>query len=224
MKRNEWFTVEGLWNGRLVRKEVRWDAEEVDLSCMGLQEVPRELMQCVRLRRLDMWNNCINRLEHLPRSLRDLHVSGNRIASLQGLPEDLEVLRVSSNRIAVLEHLPRKLRALFVCNNNLQELGHLPPALQELHIWNNPLRCIEICSLPKSLQYIRTNVCSKLMDYINSGERAAEIQQEAERRAAERAAERRAAEHAAERRAAGLRHPAVLTAIRVCRVAAFVLV
>lgn len=152
------------------RRTCSFDAEELDLSGMGLDCIPPELARCGNLRTLHIGRNRISRLENLPAGLRVLNAWANRISELEGLPAGLAVLNLSFNDISRLEGLPAGLVALDVKYNHLRSLHGLPRGLHTLDArWNE---IDDLQGLPPYLEEIRVISRDPLVREINSGSRA----------------------------------------------------
>lgn len=181
------------------RRTCRFDAEELNLSWMGLECIPAEIAWCTKLRKLNLCRNKIWKLERLPHSLHTLYISSNQIQKLEGLPDSLRTLYIGFNRIQKLERLPHSLHALNIRANEIRKLEGLPHSLHALEIdWNNiekleglprSLHTLDIKGnqiwklqeLPPYLEKICTSVRDPVVEKINSGRRAA-VQRERCRR------------------------------------------
>lgn len=138
--------------------------EDVDLSRNELRDVPDALLDLTNLRVLNLSDNSICRLPHLP-------VDEQRRQATAGWPR-LEILNVSGNRLTELPNdlLARwsKLQKLFV-NNNLLTFDGIPPAcsrlinLQVLHAAHNRLELVPegLARCPR-LRTIKLNDNSRL--------------------------------------------------------------
>lgn len=123
----------------VARRRCSFDAEELDLSNLGLVAIPAELAACTRLRVLRIWRNNIRRIEHLPASLLVLDIAHNRIAKLENLPGGLHDLDVSHNEIKKLENLPQNLFRLIAYHNKISKLENLPKELNSLQLYFDDL-------------------------------------------------------------------------------------
>lgn len=108
------------------------DAEAIDVRGCGLTQLPAEIGQFTRLRRLDASNNLIAALPpQLPPSLAVLFLTGNRFAdlpSLSALPR-LRMLSLRNNRLRGTlraRALPSHLAWLILTDNHIE---HLPEDL-----------------------------------------------------------------------------------------------
>lgn len=133
------------------RKAHRFDAEELNLCCHWLQEVPAELERCTNLRRLYIGSNYIEKIEHLPASLEVLDMSPNhRISKIENIPPGVRVLGLSETAISKLENLPPNLEDLDVWESPVAALENLPDSLRKLNVSYTPITSLQ--GLPPRLR------------------------------------------------------------------------
>jgi len=146
------------------RIEQAWrdGAKELDLSGMGLTEVPEAIGQLTRLQRLDLSNNSISSLpESLGqlRQLQKLFLNNNLLSSLPellGQLRQLQLLNVFGNKISSLPESLGQLRQLQLLNVSFNKISSLPESfgqlnkLQRLYLSGN-----KISSLPEMLGQLR---------------------------------------------------------------------
>lgn len=136
----------------------RLDARELDLSSMGLTELPQSLGELTQLHALNLSSN---RLERLPESLaqltklRSLNVRGNELSavprSFQKLSE-MRSLDLADNRLSRLPEWLGHLKQLQSLNASYNELSTLPEPLTELRkLTSLDLSYNELDSLPEWL-------------------------------------------------------------------------
>ena len=90
-------------------------------------------------RRLEIYKNKINQLDHLPPSLYELNCSNNRISKIDNLPKHLGYFYCNDNKLSSIENLPNSLIVLYVFNNQMTHLPKLPDNLKVFNYFNNPI-------------------------------------------------------------------------------------
>lgn len=182
--------------GRRHPVEVRYDAENADLTLMDLECLPQELADCLNMRTLRICGNRICKLENLPPNLEWLYIRHNQICKLENLPPTLRVLEMTDNQICKLENLPQGLQMLRVDDNQIRKLENLPQTLSLLYVCNNPIEACNINHLnelvwtdlelteensalvPRYLKKLQTFRHTELSQDINFGGRAARLQEQ----------------------------------------------
>ena len=146
---------------KMIAEAQRDNAEELNLSGMGLTELPESLGRLTQLRSLELSGN---QLKELPESLgqltqlQTLNLCNNQLTSLAeslGQLTQLQTLLLNGNQLTSLpESLGQltQLRELFLPNNQLtslpESLGRLTQ-LQRLHVFDN-----QLTSVPESLGWL----------------------------------------------------------------------
>jgi len=92
------------------------------------------------LKRLNVNDNEISKLDNLPSTLISLDIKLNYIHKLENLSETLTSLDISYNVIKKLENLPEKLIFLKIDRNNVRKLENLPKSLTFLDISYNQIK------------------------------------------------------------------------------------
>jgi Leucine-rich repeat (LRR) protein len=108
---------------------------ELDISYMGLTEIPAGLV--------------------IPRNVTMIHFSDNQLTRLPELPAGLTLLDCNNNRLTELPELPDSLFYLFCANNQLTELPELPDGISYINCSHNQLTTLP--ELPDSVDYINAN-------------------------------------------------------------------
>jgi hypothetical protein len=99
---------------------------------------------------LDISENRVTRISHLPKSLKTLVMKNSIIlGEIEKLPENLETLIISKAESLKLPNLPSKLKVFIVEECHLSALPNLPSTLEELDCGYNKIR--ELPILPDSL-------------------------------------------------------------------------
>lgn len=111
---------------------------ELDLSNLGLEEIPGDLFYN-DVRYLNLDDNNITRIDHLPRKLVSLSCQNNGLYKIGKLPKELEVLIVRNNDLEYLPALPNYLTTLDCAYNSLSQLPELNYSLQYLYCEFNNL-------------------------------------------------------------------------------------
>lgn len=121
--------------------------KELDLSSKNLSAIPPEMERLRNLESLNLFDNKITTLQHLPVNLNGLVVRRNQLENIDNViwPNTLKWLDLEANQITSLDnaHLPR-LQCLFLDWNQITSLDEaaLPPELEMLSIVNTPLTSI----------------------------------------------------------------------------------
>jgi hypothetical protein len=93
-----------------------------------------------RLWRLEINNNNIEQLIHLPPNLTSLSCNNNKLTTIDSLPEKLKILNCSNNKIHTLENLPELLESINFSNNALTYFPKLPDfKLHFVNYYNNAI-------------------------------------------------------------------------------------
>lgn len=113
-------------------------ASKLDLSNMGLTEIPSEIFKCKNLKKLNLSNN---QIQSIPltivklKYLRNLNLSNNNISSLMARffeLKNLEVLILNNNKIKVIPKQIGNLKKLTNLSLSSNQLTSLPKHLNEL--------------------------------------------------------------------------------------------
>lgn len=136
-------------------------ATTLDLSSLGLEEIPKEVGKCVWLQELNLSNNQITEIKGLEQliELEELYLEKNKITEIEGL-EHLELLNslcLSFNRISEIKGLESlsDLEVLDLSNNTINKIGGLELLIElnDLHLSENQITDIEELS---QLAYLET--------------------------------------------------------------------
>ena len=93
-----------------------------------------------RLWRLEINNNDIEQLIHLPPNLTSLSCNNNKLTTIDSLPEKLKILNCSNNKIHTLKNLPELLESINFSNNALTYFPKLPDfKLHFVNYYNNAI-------------------------------------------------------------------------------------
>ena len=111
---------------------------ELDLSNLELTEIPGDLFY-LDVRYLNLDDNEITRIDHLPRKLISLSCQNNGLEKLGKLPKELEVLNLRNNDLEYLPRLPNYLDSLDCSYNALTQLPELNYSLRFLYCEYNNL-------------------------------------------------------------------------------------
>ena len=117
------------------------EGEKLDLSNLGLTEIPENLPQS--LQELHLYRNQITEIpETLPQSLRKMWLDNNQITEIpDNLPQSLQELDLKYNQITKIpDNLPQSLQRLHLRNNKITEIPkNLPQSLGYLWISDNEI-------------------------------------------------------------------------------------
>lgn len=111
---------------------------ELDLSNLELTEIPSQIFS-YDVRYLNLDDNNISRIDHLPRKLVSLSCQNNGLEKLGKLPKELEILNLRNNDLEYLPRLPNYLDSLDCAFNSLVQLPELNYSLRFLYCENNSL-------------------------------------------------------------------------------------
>jgi len=90
---------------------------------------------------LNISDNKIKQLDHLPSNLTELNCSGNKLTKIEKLPIKLKRLDCRNNQITAIDNLPNPLEYLNFGNNQMKRLPILPDGwLQDINIMYPKIR------------------------------------------------------------------------------------
>ena len=104
------------------------------------------------IRVLDVSNNFIEIIHHLPTNLKEFYADNNIITSIAYFPKSLKYIKLCGNMLNVLPELPRMLKGLYVSNNKLKKSPIFPSSLRYIDISYNSIT--DCSALPKKLLYL----------------------------------------------------------------------
>lgn len=104
------------------------------------------------IRILDVSNNYITIIHHLPANLKEFYGDNNLVQHISYFPNNLKYIKLCGNMLATLPPLPDKLRALYVSNNQLVKTPFFPQSLRYIDISYNNIT--DISTLPDKLSYL----------------------------------------------------------------------
>jgi len=144
------------------------EAEILDLSGLGLTEVPEELSDLDHLVYLNLGANKIKEIQYLDQlvNLQELSLADNRIDQIDGLErlENLVSLDLSKNDLREIQEFSglEQLKRLDLQGNGIKEIKNLHSLvnLEELLLSNNPIAKIENLERLERLTYLALDNCS----------------------------------------------------------------
>lgn len=133
---------------QLIRQNIEKKEPALDLSNLGLKEIPKGIKECGWLEVLILSSNNIAKTTNLSslENLRDLDLSNNKLKDLSGLSKltTLEKLYLGGNRINNLNwNILKQLKNLHILDLNNNNLVIVPPELFDLGLsfhWSSVLQ------------------------------------------------------------------------------------
>lgn len=145
---------------RIIAECIKLGGSRLDLSNLGLHEIPEEVFTLKNLRILDIRRNNIEHLKNLPPQLYSLFASNNQITKIENIPSQLKELLLWRNKIEKIENLPDGLRLLQVSDNNITSIDFLPKKLIKLYLDNNKIKSISIGGAIDKLSICNNEIAS----------------------------------------------------------------
>lgn len=148
-----------------IQREMQQKTGTLDLSKLGLEKLPTELLSCTWLRTLNLSNNGLTSVHELSRlpHLRALYLNANRLTDINFLTRyyKLTVLGLNDNQISSIEPIARvaSLKNLYLAKNRIIDISPLKALdkLENLFIAENLIENIECLASLQNLIFIRLN-------------------------------------------------------------------
>lgn len=126
------------------------------------------------IRNLQLSDNRLTELSHIPPGLDFFDCSGNKLERLDGIPDSLRILICHHNPLSSItfnNYLSANLRELYCSKCSLTELPMLPHTLEKLNCSENKALA-NLPSLPVTLEYLDCSGCvlTNLQDFLIDSE------------------------------------------------------
>lgn len=120
-----------------------------DFSGNFLKEIPSQVKQMTKLKKISFLNNKITEVKNLPDSVEGIELGQNLLTTLPEIPEKLEILSISFNLIEAIDRGYVSIKKMYINMNRIKEITPTLafPNLITLEISKNELKSLPDLSI-----------------------------------------------------------------------------